>query len=102
MCAVHRDAQPLQRFYKAYFALPPRSSWSLTAFHEGRGTGKSTTPGGREKHAYFLELRPEPAFKALGASVRTSKDADCWDGTNLVLSSSISFKVNLLTLMGRS
>jgi len=71
-------------------------------FHEGRGAGKSTTPGGREKHAYFLEMRPEPAFKALGASVRTSKDADCWDGTNLVLSSSISFKVNLLTLMGRS
>src|SRR5206468_7562794 len=22
--------------------------------HEGRGAGKSTTPGGREKHAYFL------------------------------------------------
>jgi len=26
----------------------------FSAFHEGRGAGKSTTPGGREKHAYFL------------------------------------------------
>jgi len=25
--------------------------WSV--FHEGRSAGKSTTPGGREKHAYF-------------------------------------------------
>jgi hypothetical protein len=24
-----------------------------SAFHEGRGAGKKTTPGGREKHAYF-------------------------------------------------
>jgi hypothetical protein len=23
-------------------------------FHEGRGAGKKTTPGGREKNAYFL------------------------------------------------
>ncbi len=23
-------------------------------FHEGRGAGKSTTPGGREKNAYFF------------------------------------------------
>ena len=22
--------------------------------HEGRGTGKKTTPGGREKHAFFF------------------------------------------------
>jgi len=27
----------------------------FSAFHEGRRTGKKTTPGGREKHAYFLE-----------------------------------------------
>jgi len=27
----------------------------LQLFHEGRGAGKSTTPGGREKHAYFLK-----------------------------------------------
>jgi hypothetical protein len=25
----------------------------FAAFHEGRGAGKSTTPGGREKNAYF-------------------------------------------------
>src|SRR5437867_10844968 len=25
----------------------------LGSFHEGRGAGKSTTPGGREKHAFF-------------------------------------------------
>jgi len=24
-----------------------------SALHEGRGAGKTTTPGGREKHAYF-------------------------------------------------
>jgi hypothetical protein len=24
------------------------------AFHEGLGAGKKTTPGGREKHAYFF------------------------------------------------
>jgi len=29
------------------------------AFHEGRGVGKSTTRGGREKHAYFLEKSGE-------------------------------------------
>jgi len=26
----------------------------FSAFHEGRGAGKKTTPGGREKNAYFL------------------------------------------------
>jgi len=25
--------------------------------HEGSGAGKTTTPGGREKHAYFLEKK---------------------------------------------
>jgi hypothetical protein len=28
-------------------------------FHEGQGAGKKTTPGGREKHAYFLKKRIE-------------------------------------------
>ena len=26
----------------------------FSTFHEGRGAGKKTTPGGREKNAYFL------------------------------------------------
>jgi len=28
----------------------------FSTFHEGRGTGKKTTPGGRKKNAYFLKL----------------------------------------------
>jgi hypothetical protein len=27
----------------------------FSALHEGRGAGKKTTPGGREKHAYFFD-----------------------------------------------
>ena len=29
----------------------------FSTFHEGRGARKKTTPGGREKHAYFLDLK---------------------------------------------
>ena len=53
-----------------YSGTKERSAWLLNVgserFHEGRGAGKSTTPGGREKHAYFLEMRLEPAFKGTG------------------------------------
>src|SRR5438477_11331319 len=52
------------------------------------GRGKIDHPGGSRKACLFF-----------GASVKTSKDADCWDETTLVLSSSISFKVNLSSLM---
>jgi|SRR5206468_6879291 len=34
-----------------------RRGWlnvEFSEFHKGRGAGKKTTPGGREKHAYFL------------------------------------------------
>jgi hypothetical protein len=42
----------------------------LISGHEGRGVGKSTTPGGREKHAYFLKsefLETGMEKRALGA-----------------------------------
>src|SRR5712692_3065910 len=38
------------------FLIKPRHDWNFR-FHEGRGAGKSTTPGGREKNAYFLKGR---------------------------------------------
>jgi len=31
--------------------------------HEGRGTGKKTTPGGREKHAFFSEAEESSGNK---------------------------------------
>src|SRR6059036_2072518 len=40
-----------------------------TDSHEGRGAGKSTTPGGREKHAYFTAFFTSPAILASSAAV---------------------------------
>ncbi len=69
-------------------------------FREGRGAGKSTTPGGSRKACFFLDKRVA-GFRS--AVVRKfSARADAKYGTTLLLLPSISFKVNLLTLMGRS
>src|SRR5437773_12277132 len=40
-----------------------------TASHEGRGAGKSTTPGRREKHAYFTALFTSAAILSSSAAV---------------------------------
>src|SRR5213596_2821527 len=40
-----------------------------TDSHEGRGAGKSTTPGGREKHAYFTAFFTSAAILASSAAV---------------------------------
>src|SRR5713226_533531 len=50
-------------------------SWRL---HEGRGAGKSTTPGGREKHAYFLKLAGDGP--QVGAPPRESPRTHRWLG----------------------
>src|SRR5437879_4350218 len=40
-----------------------------TDSHEGRGVGKSTTPGGREKHAYFTAFFTSAAILASSVAV---------------------------------
>src|SRR5437867_10306327 len=40
-----------------------------TNSHEGRGAGKSTTPGGREKHAYFTAFFTSAAILASSVAV---------------------------------
>src|SRR5437879_2748822 len=40
-----------------------------TDSHEGRGVGKSTTPGGREKHAYFTAFFTSAAILSSSAAV---------------------------------
>src|SRR5213595_912419 len=40
-----------------------------TDSHEGRGAGKSTTPGGREKHAYFTAFFTSAAILSSSAAV---------------------------------
>src|SRR5436309_7565188 len=40
-----------------------------TNSHEGRGAGKSTTPGGREKHAYFTAFFTSAAILASSGAV---------------------------------
>ena len=48
---------------------PPGSderTWVPSVFTKGGAPENRPPPGGREKHAYFLEMRPEPTFKGTG------------------------------------
>ena len=95
---MHNHSKDSAKRALALFERLPQGLERL--FREGRGAGKSTTPGGREKHAYFLDKRVA-GFRS--AVVRKfSARADAKDGTTLLLLPSISFKVNLSTLTGRS